>query len=259
MRLGVPILVPLTAALWISVVGCGAVTTLSEVTGFRPAPEPPSPLDPSDLAIDEDLSQLQAMMRHDLDRFSTRESERAALPPVSVSTPSAADAQPQQAMNPLRGDFLSTLMMPVVGVSSYELEDSFGASRDGGRRRHRGIDIFAERGSEVVAVTGGTISFIGEQRKAGRCLWLVTEAGVAFFYAHLDRWAPGIYEGMHVRAGDLVGFVGNTGNAIHTSTHLHFAVIRNDEALDPYPILVRSVRAPHPPPALAGGFGISTQ
>ena len=86
------------------------------------------------------------------------------------------------------------------------------------------------------------ISYLGEQPKGGNCLWLTTENGASFYYAHLDRWAPGLYEGMEVRSGELLGYVGNTGNAKYTPSHLHFGVNENDEMVNPYPILSRADR-----------------
>jgi len=134
----------------------------------------------------------------------------------------------------------STLQMPVVGVRPYELANSWGDPRDGGRRKHRGIDIFAAKGTAVVAVADGIVSFIGEQPKGGNCLWLTTEAGASFYYAHLDRWAAGLYEGMEVHSGDLLGYVGNTGNAKTTPPHLHFGINENDEMVNPYPVLTKA-------------------
>ena len=135
--------------------------------------------------------------------------------------------------------------MPVVGVSTMELDDSWHAPRDGGTRVHKGIDIFARRGTEVVAVSDGIISFIGDQPKGGHCLWLTTENGASFDYAHLDHWAAGIYEGMEVQSGDLLGYVGNTGNAVSTPPHLHFAVNQNDEMVNPYPLLTHAAPTLH--------------
>jgi murein DD-endopeptidase MepM/ murein hydrolase activator NlpD len=133
-----------------------------------------------------------------------------------------------------------SLRIPVVGVRTHDLSDSWHDPRDGGSRLHKGIDIFAPRGTEIVAAADGIISYIGDQPKGGHCLWLTTEAGTSFYYAHLDRWAPGLYEGMEVQSGDLLGFVGNTGNAIHTPSHLHFGINQNDEMVDPYPLLTRA-------------------
>jgi murein DD-endopeptidase MepM/ murein hydrolase activator NlpD len=134
----------------------------------------------------------------------------------------------------------TALLMPVVGVRPHDLYNSWGDSRDGGRRRHKGIDIFAPKGTGVVAVSDGIVSYIGEQPKGGLCLWLTTEDGRSFYYAHLDRWAAGLFEGLEVRKGELLGYVGNTGNAKTTPPHLHFAVNDNDEMVNPYPILTKA-------------------
>jgi murein DD-endopeptidase MepM/ murein hydrolase activator NlpD len=143
--------------------------------------------------------------------------------------------------------------MPVYDLRPSQISDSWGAPRDGGERKHRGIDLFAPRGTKILAVANGVISYIGNQPKGGRCLWLATDQGVSFYYAHLERWAPGLYEGMAVRQGDVIGYVGNTGNALSTPPHLHFSIVEGDESLNPYPILRRSGRV-KAEPVLSGGF-----
>lgn len=149
---------------------------------------------------------------------------------------------------------LSSLQMPVAGIQPWEIYDNFGDPRDGGARNHRGIDIFAPRGTQVIAAAGGIITYIGEQRLGGRCLWLRSWDGTSFYYAHLDRWASGLHEGKRVRRGDLLGFVGNTGNAKNTPPHLHFQIVSNDRALNPYPYLLSSSTG-YATPVLGGGFG----
>jgi len=204
---------------------------------------------------DDDFSQLVAQLRSDLSRSNKREAERQPAPSVASSTRS----HDREFADKARSLFapLSALRMPVVGVVARQLDDSWGAPRDGGERRHKGIDIFAHRGTEVVAVTDGILSYIGDQPKGGHCLWLTTESGTSFYYAHLDRWAPGIYEGMEVSSGDLLGFVGNTGNAVRTPPHLHFGVNQNDEMINPYPVLTRAtpVKNAHVRIELGGGYG----
>ena len=117
--------------------------------------------------------------------------------------------------------------------------------------------LSALRGTEVVAVTDGIVSYIGDQKLGGHCIWLTTENGASFYYAHLDRWAPGLYEGMEVQAGDLVGFVGNTGNAKYTPSHLHFGVNSSDEMVNPFPLLTGAVTVAraHQHVELGGGVG----
>jgi murein DD-endopeptidase MepM/ murein hydrolase activator NlpD len=126
--------------------------------------------------------------------------------------------------------------MPVAGVRWEELRDSFGDPRSGGRS-HRGIDIFAPRWTEVVAVTEGTLADVAVGGRAGRSLWLVGSDGRSYFYGHLQAWAPGISDGVTVQPGEVVGYVGNSGNAAGLPTHLHFEVHDGDRAINPYPVL----------------------
>ncbi len=196
---------------------------------------------PVPVSDDEDFSDLIAQMRADLTRRKSREVVQTATTTPTVDTKKQRDkefaARAQELCAPLSR---ASLAMPVVGVQPYDLYNSWGQPRDGGRRKHRGIDIFAPKGTGVVAVADGIISFIGEQPKGGQCIWLTTEAGASFYYAHLDRWAPGLYEGMEVRTGDLLGYVGNTGNAKTTPPHLHFGINDNDEMVNPYPVLAKA-------------------
>jgi murein DD-endopeptidase MepM/ murein hydrolase activator NlpD len=211
------------------------------------------------LSDDDDFSQLTAQLRSDLNRYNSRVVTQKPTIAPTTQTAKARDrefAERAKALfAPLNG---VGLMMPVVGVRPSDLDDSWHAPRDGGVRLHTGIDIFAPRGTSVVAVADGIITYIGDQPKGGHCLWLSTENGSSFYYAHLDRWAAGMYEGMEVQTGDLLGYVGNTGNAIHTPSHLHFAINQNDEMVNPYPVLRGAVvvRQAHNHVTLGGGtFG----
>ncbi|HVT45486.1 MAG TPA: M23 family metallopeptidase [Thermoanaerobaculia bacterium] len=210
-----------------------------------------------DLSGEDEMAQLIATLRYDLERSSDRLASIAPQPRVSAD-PRQNAQRPPQSINLNR--FLTTLPIPVAGLTAGRLEDNFGVSRDGGRRTHRGIDIFAARGTAVVAVADGYVSYIGEQPKAGRCLWLIGDNGYSFFYAHLDRWLPGLYEGMPVRRGEILGYVGNTGNAKKTPPHLHFAVLKDDEALNPYHLLKSGLVLQGEHPAiLSRGFGRSAR
>ncbi len=191
----------------------------------------------------EEIDVLIGDLEHDLARLRARDRRVA----TSAATMRAAEVRVT------KSTLLASLVMPVVNLDPWDIRDSWGAPRDGGRRKHRGIDLFAPRGTPIVAVTPGVVSYIGVQPKGGRCLWLTTDQGLSFYYAHLDRWAPGLYEGMAVRQGDVLGYVGNTGNAISTPPHLHFSVVDGDESLNPYPILSRSKQAKGRP-ILSGGF-----
>ena len=106
---------------------------------------------------------------------------------------------------------------------STPVTDTFGAAR-AGVIWHHGIDLFAPRGTAVVAVTDGTVSELGWNPRGGQRLWLRDTAGNAFYYAHLDAYAPGLRNGSRVRAGAPLGLVGNTGDAERTPAHLHFEI-----------------------------------
>lgn len=129
------------------------------------------------------------------------------------------------------------LTFPVEGKRMSDIGSRFGASRDGGRRSHAGVDIFAPRGTPVLAASGGRVGRVSATRLGGKVVWVrdsVRNASV--YYAHLD--SQHVRSGEQVQPGDTVGFVGNTGNARTTPPHLHFGVYRRGEgAVDPYPFL----------------------
>lgn len=240
------------AALLGSLLLLTACSTTTTVVASAPPP-------PSD---DDDFSQLIAQMRSDLNRHIARQgnSKAPAATTASVDTKKERDrefaARARALFAPLNG---SMLQMPVVGVMPANLYNSWGDPRDGGKRSHKGIDIFAAKGTPVVAVADGVISYIGDQPKGGHCLWLTTDSGTSFYYAHLDRWAAGLYEGLEVRSGELLGYVGNTGNAKTTPPHLHFAVNDNDEMVNPYPILTHATVVRHARVATETGGAMGTR
>ena len=129
------------------------------------------------------------------------------------------------------------LGFPVQGGGMTDIGSRFGAARDGGRRSHAGVDIFAARGTPVVAASGGRVNRVSVTRLGGKVVWVrdpVRNASV--YYAHLD--SQYVRGGEQVQPGDTVGFVGNTGNARTTPPHLHFGVYRRGEgAVDPFPFL----------------------
>lgn len=132
---------------------------------------------------------------------------------------------------------LPSLAFPVEGRGPSAVLSRWGAARDGGRRSHRGIDIFAPRGTPALAAAPGRVSRVDTTEIGGYVVWL-REAGTdhSLYYAHLDGQA--VREGDRVQAGDTVGFVGNTGNARTTPPHLHFGIYKRREgALDPFPFV----------------------
>jgi len=249
---------------WVGTCGSVLASTALFLSGcatlplVEPPPAPKTAAASLPSADDDDWAQLNAQLRADLSRYTSREIVRKPTIAPVTTTKVARDREfadrAQALFAPLNG---SQLRMPVVGVRSRDLDDSWHAPRDGGSRVHKGIDIFAPKGTEVIAVADGIVSYIGDQKLGGHCIWLTTENGSSFYYAHLDRWAPGLYEGMEVQAGDLLGYVGNTGNAKYTPSHLHFGVNASDEMVNPYPLLTNAVtlaRA-HQHVELGGGVG----
>ena len=130
----------------------------------------------------------------------------------------------------------ASLGFPVAGLNSKNIFSFWGAPRDGGRRTHEGVDILALKGTPVVAISDGYVSRIEETRIGGKVIW-VRDAirNQAYYYAHLDEFL--IEQGVRVQAGDTLGTVGNTGNAINTPSHLHFGIYHIRRPRDPFPFI----------------------
>jgi len=149
-----------------------------------------------------------------------------------------------------------TILFPVVGSATYY--DDFGEAR--GQGRHEANDILAERGAPVVAVEPGRVEFWTTSARAGCMLYLYGRSGTTYLYVHLNNdltrrndnrgkcvggvaYAPGLKEGQHVQAGELVGFVGDSGDAEGAHAHLHFELHPGGgETASPFPALQE---APH--------------
>lgn len=134
------------------------------------------------------------------------------------------------------------LAFPVDGRDTGAIQSFFGADRDAGRRSHHGVDIFAPRGTPVLASAAGRVSRANVTNLGGKVVWLRDERqNRSLYYAHLDSQA--VSAGMLVEVGDTVGFVGNTGNARSTPPHLHYGIYyRGEGPVDPLPFLRRPRR-----------------
>jgi murein DD-endopeptidase MepM/ murein hydrolase activator NlpD len=137
------------------------------------------------------------------------------------------------------------LLIPVQGVSSGDLVRSFADARDGGRT-HEAIDILAPRDTPVVAVEDGTIARLFNSRAGGITIYQFDPTRqFCYYYAHLERYADGLREGGPVRRGQVIGYVGTSGNGPPGTPHLHFAVFRlgaekrwwEGTPLDPFDVL----------------------
>jgi murein DD-endopeptidase MepM/ murein hydrolase activator NlpD len=124
----------------------------------------------------------------------------------------------------------------VAGAGEEDIGSVFGDSRDGGRRRHHGIDIFKPRGTPVLAAADGPVTSVDTTEIGGHVVWQREADGRhAIYYAHLDRLL--VREGQRLRAGDTVGLLGNTGNARTTPPHLHFGAYRRGPQ-DPWDLIL---------------------
>jgi murein DD-endopeptidase MepM/ murein hydrolase activator NlpD len=121
------------------------------------------------------------------------------------------------------------LMVPVAGVQPTQLHDTFNEKRGGGRT-HRALDILAPRGTPVLAADEGLVLSVRTNKLGGRTVYMLDPARrLVYYYAHLDRWADGLAEGQALAKGDVIGYVGTTGNAPRDTPHLHFQVMRLDD------------------------------
>lgn len=139
------------------------------------------------------------------------------------------------------------LAIPVDGVTADQLTRSFD-DRRGGARQHRAIDIMAPRNTPIRAVEDGRIARLFQSRAGGITVYQFDPSErFCYYYAHLERYADGLKEGQRVRKGQIIGYVGTSGNAAPDAPHLHFAVYRLTEdkrwwegtPIDPYDILRR--------------------
>lgn len=193
---------------------------------------------------------------------------RATGPATATAPPAVTQAPPRRAVageraagalprvrnpgDPQGAEWLAQrpLLVPVAGVDPGALSDHYELRR--GSRVHEAIDIMAPTGTPVVAVDDGRIAKLFTSRAGGYTVYHFDPAQrLAYYYAHLDRYAEGLREGMEVRRGDLIGYVGASGNADVKAPHLHFGVFRlgsppkwwEGAPVNPYPALSRAAPA----------------
>ena len=137
-------------------------------------------------------------------------------------------------------------MIPIAGIDASQLSDTFNEIR-GGRWPHEAIDIVAPRGTPVVAVDDGKVVKLFNSKPGGLTVYQFDPSEkLAYYYAHLDSYAPGLAEGQYLMRGELVGHVGTTGNVNPATPHLHFAVFVlgpekrwwKGTAINPYPLFM---------------------
>jgi murein DD-endopeptidase MepM/ murein hydrolase activator NlpD len=149
---------------------------------------------------------------------------------------------------------LPQLIVPVQGVPRSALADTWGQSRANGARTHQAIDIMAPGGTPVIAAAAGTVEKLFYSNGGGGITLYVRspDRQWIYYYAHLQGYAPGVVEGMAVKQGDTLGYVGDTGNAGLGNYHLHFGIAlmlpeerwHQGQPVNPYPLLAGSGGAP---------------
>jgi murein DD-endopeptidase MepM/ murein hydrolase activator NlpD len=206
-----------------------------------------------------------ALWRVDALRTSAYRAQEKPLPPtpgpldltLSVRPPQWAPLNPSPSQLPqelpVQGEAdrtvpetaaLPHLQVPIAGVSADSLKDTFPENRDG--RAHEALDIMARRGTPVTAAAEGNVVKLFNSKQGGLTVYQFDDSQTyCYYYAHLDRYAQGLREGMLLRPGDVLGYVGSSGNASPKAPHLHFAVFRlgpekkwwAGTAIDPLPLL----------------------
>ena len=170
-------------------------------------------------------------------------------PADSESASTATNAPPPVASLVSEADIttlkLKNLLIPVQGVTTNQLRDTFYDGRSEGRQ-HQALDIMAAGGAPVLAAADGKVAKLFQSDKGGITLYQLDSSGLYYYYyAHLQSYAEGIVEGKELKRGDVIAYVGDTGNAGAGNFHLHFAISKptapgkwsRGEAINPYPLL----------------------
>ena len=154
-----------------------------------------------------------------------RQSQSRFAPAIPVTPAATPSEGPMPFATPLTAAYTTppraTHVFPIVSGASFS--NDWGGPRPGGRS-HQGIDLFATTGTPVVAISDGTLFRVGWNRVGGWRFWLRDRWGNEFYHAHLSAFAPAAREGAVVRAGTVIAFVGNTGDASTTPPHVHFEI-----------------------------------
>lgn len=163
-------------------------------------------------------------------------------PPTATPPPSGFGAVSEADLTSLK---MKNLLIPVAGMKASQLRDNFDDGRSEGRQ-HQALDIMAAQGTPVLAVADGPVAKLFQSDKGGITLYQLDSSGLYYFYyAHLMSYADGITEGKQLKRGDVIGYVGDTGNAGPGNYHLHFAISKpsapgkwsGGEPINPYPLL----------------------
>lgn len=224
-----------------------ALNTRYGATPVTPITQPPPTVEPTATPTPSPSPSVSPTLEAS-PSASPSASPNASLSPGVTPTPSStASPSPSAAQTPAPSNTNSNtqLLIPVAGVRAEQLTDTYTQSRSEGRV-HNAIDIMAAKGSPVLAAADGTVVRLFQSEKGGITLYVRgTDNRTIYYYAHLDRYAEGVAENKFVRRGDLLAYVGDTGNAGAGNFHLHFAIWTVDDPkryfdganINPYPLL----------------------
>lgn len=163
----------------------------------------------------------------------------------STAPPAVTDAAPAVTAAALVQLSGSGLLLPVAGITPKQLTDTFTDARSEGRS-HEALDIMAAQGTPVLATSDGKVAKLFTSVRGGLTIYEFDPTETyAYYYAHLDRYQPGLAEGQAIKRGDVIGYVGSTGDASPQAPHLHFAIFElgpekqwwKGTAINPYPLL----------------------
>jgi murein DD-endopeptidase MepM/ murein hydrolase activator NlpD len=239
------------------------LTALVWYLSSKPRSTPVTPISSSPTATGE-LTRPSNDATGTTDAPSPAPMATGSAPTPDASAPAQASSSPAVALSPSEGSASQTpsaphvssgahaassatagLLIPVAGVRPEQLQDTYTQSRSEGRT-HNAIDIMAARNTPVVAATDGMIIKLFQSERGGITLYqLGTDNRTVYYYAHLERYADGLAENRFMRRGELLGYVGDSGNAGKDNCHLHFSIwlvtdpkrFWDGENLNPYPLL----------------------
>lgn len=188
---------------------------------------------------------LAAPQRSDSSRVATPV-HAPAPPQPSVANGDVSDTTAAAATTSDLATLSAELIIPVPGVKASDLRDTFNELRGGGTRKHEALDIMAPRGTPVLSASAGRVLKLHNSVDGGLMVYAADASNrFVLMYGHLDHYADGIREGLPLRQGDVIGYVGTTGNAAEDAPHLHFAIAHprdvklwwTGQAIDPRPLL----------------------
>jgi len=174
---------------------------------------------------------------------------RPAAPQVAVSGGAVGDTDPTETTSSDFATLASELIVPIAGVKKADLPDTFNEMRDGGTRKHEALDIMAPRVTPILSASAGRVLKLHDSKEGGLMVYAADRSNrFVLLYGHLDHYADGLRDSLPLRQGQIIGYVGSTGNAAPDAPHLHFAIAHPKDvnlwwtgtAIDPRPVLLQS-------------------